>query len=82
MIGLVLCRVLVACTSLKAMTTVKLYQRIDYDCMSIYTQNLIWPAIRPHYLLNFGSKKQDHVRQNSPLLCMYYRFNNDKTSQR
>ena len=40
MISLVLCGVLVACTSLKTMTTDKLCQRIDYDCMSIYTQSL------------------------------------------
>ena len=39
------------------MTTDKLYQRIDYYCMLIYTQSLIWPATRPHYLLNFGSEK-------------------------
>ena len=39
------------------MTTDKLYQRIDYNCMLIYTQSLIWPATRPHHLLNFGSAK-------------------------
>ena len=57
MICLVLCGVLVARNSLKTMTTDKLYQRIDYYCMLIYTQSLIWPATRPHYLLNFGSEK-------------------------
>ena len=57
MIGLVLCGVLVACNSLKTMETDKFYQRIDYYCMFIYTQRLIWPATRPHYLLNFGSEK-------------------------
>ena len=56
-IGLVLCGVSVACNSLKMMTSDKLYQRTDYCCMLIYTQNLIWPAARPHYLLNFGSEK-------------------------
>ena len=25
--------------------------------MLIYTQSLIWPATRPHCLLNFGSEK-------------------------
>ena len=25
--------------------------------MLIYTQSLIWPATRSHYLLNFGSEK-------------------------
>ena len=39
------------------MTTDKLYQRIDYYCMFLYLQSLIWPATRPHYLLNFGSEK-------------------------
>ena len=48
MIGLVLCEGLVACNSLKTMTTDKIYQRIDYYCMLIYTQSLIWLAIRPH----------------------------------
>ena len=57
MIGLVLCGVLVACNSLKTMTTDKLYERIDCYCMLIYSQSLIWPATRPHYLLNFGSEK-------------------------
>ena len=57
LIGLVLCGVLVARNFLKTMTTDKLYQRIDYYCMLICTQNLIWPATRPHYLLNFGSEK-------------------------
>ena len=57
MIGLVLCGVLVACNSLKAMTTDKLYKRINYYCMLIYTQSLIWPTTRPHHLLNFGSEK-------------------------
>ena len=57
MIGLVLCGVLVACTSLKTITTDKLYQCIDYYCMLIYTQSLIWPPTRPHYLLNLGSEK-------------------------
>ena len=40
-IGLVLCEVLVACNSLKTMPTDKIYQRIDYYCMLIYTQSLI-----------------------------------------
>ena len=57
MIGLVLCGVLVACNSLKTMTTDKLYQSIDYYCMLIYAQSLIWPSTRPHYLLNFVQKK-------------------------
>ena len=57
MIGLVLCGILVACNSLKTMATDKLYQRIDYYCMLICTQSLIWPASRPHYWLNFGSEK-------------------------
>ena len=58
MIGLVLCGVLVACNSLKTMTTDQFYQRIDYYyCMLIYTQSLIWASARPHYLLNFGSEK-------------------------
>ena len=39
------------------MTTDKLYQRIDYYRMLIYTQSLIWPATRPHQLLNFGLEK-------------------------
>ena len=58
MVGLVICGVLVACNSLKTMTTDKLYQRIDYyyDIL-IHTPSLIWPATRPHYLLNFGSEK-------------------------
>ena len=55
MIGLVLCGVSVARNFLKTMTTDKLYQRIDYHCMLIYTQRLIWRAVRPHYL--FGSEK-------------------------
>ena len=42
---------------LKTMTTDKLYQRIDYHCMLSYTKSLIWPATRPHHLLNFGSEK-------------------------
>ena len=41
MIGLVLYGVLVACNSLKMMTTDKLYLRIDYYCISIYTRSLI-----------------------------------------
>ena len=57
MIGLVLCGVLVTCNSLKTMTTEKIYQRIDYYCMLVYKQSLIWLATRPHYLLNFGSEK-------------------------
>ena len=57
MIGVVLCGVLVACNSLKTMTTDKLYERIYYCCTLIYAQSLIWPATRPHYLLNFGSEK-------------------------
>ena len=58
MIGFVSCGVLVARNSLKTMTTDKLYQPFDYYyCMLIYTQGLIWPATRPHYLLNFGSEK-------------------------
>ena len=24
--------------------------------------SLIWPATSPHYFLNFGSEKEDHVR--------------------
>ena len=55
MIGLVLCGVSVACNFLKTMTTDKLFQRMI--CMLIYSQSLIWPATRPHYLLNFGSEK-------------------------
>ena len=39
------------------MTTDKLYQRTDYYCMLIYIQTLIWPATRPHCLLNFVSEK-------------------------
>ena len=61
MVVLVLCGVLVACNCLKTMTTDKLYQRIlfyvNYYSMLIYTQSLIWPATRPHCLLNFGSEK-------------------------
>ena len=57
MIGLCLCGVLVACNSLKTMTTDKLYQRIGYYCMLIYSQSLIWPATKPHHLLNFGLEK-------------------------
>ena len=57
MVGLVLNEVLVACNSLKTLITDKLYQRIDYYRMLIYTQSLIRPATRPHYSLNFGSKK-------------------------
>ena len=57
MIGLVLCGVLVVRNFLKTMTTDKLYQRIHYYCMLICTQSIIWPATRPHYLLNFGSEK-------------------------
>ena len=57
MIGLGLCGVLVACNFLKTMITEKLYQRIDYYCMVIYTQSLSWPTTRPHHLLNFGSEK-------------------------
>ena len=57
MIGLVLFGVLVACNSLKTITTDKLYKRIYYYCMLIYTQSLIWPATRPHYLLNFIAEK-------------------------
>ena len=56
-IGLVLCGILVACNSLKTVTTDKLYERIGYYCMLIDTQSLIWPATTPHYLLNFGSEK-------------------------
>ena len=55
MIGLVLCGVSVACNFHKTMASDKLYQRID--CKLIYTQSLIWPSTRPHYLLNFGSQK-------------------------
>ena len=51
------CSPLVACNSLKTMTTDELYQRTDYYCILIYIQSLIWPAARPHYLLNFGSEK-------------------------
>ena len=58
MIGLALCGVLVACNSLKTMTTDKFYLCIDYyNCTLIYTQGLIWPSTRPHYSLNFGSEK-------------------------
>ena len=57
MIGVVLCGVLVASDSLKTMTADKLYQRIEYYCMLIYTQSLSWPTTRPHHLLNFGSEK-------------------------
>ena len=57
LVGLVLRGALVACNSLKTMTTDKLYRRIDYYCMLIYTQSLIWPATRSHYSLNFGSEK-------------------------
>ena len=49
--------VLVACNSLKTMTTDKLYQRIDYYFMLICTQTLIWPSSRPQYSLNFSSEK-------------------------
>ena len=60
MIGLVLRGVVVACNSLKTITTNKIYQRIDYYyCMLIYTQSLIWPSTRPHYSLNFGSEKME-----------------------
>ena len=38
MIGLVLCGVLVACNSLKTITTDKLYESIDYYCVLIYTE--------------------------------------------
>ena len=57
MLGLVLHGVSVACNFFKTMTTDKLYQRIDLLVTVIYTQSLIWPATRPHYLLNFGSEK-------------------------
>ena len=39
MIVPVLCGVLVACNLLKTITTDKLYERIDYYCMLIYTQS-------------------------------------------
>ena len=82
MIGRVLCEVSVACNSLKTMTTDKIYQCIDYYCMLIYTQSLIWPATRPNYLLNFGSKKIG-PRTTILALCIYYiLYYNDKTSQR
>ena len=58
MIGVVLCKVSEACNFLKTMTTDKLYQRTVLICTLIYTQSLIWPATRPHYLLNFGSEKK------------------------
>ena len=57
MIGLVLRGILVAGNCLKTMTTDKLYQRIDCCYMLIHIQSLIWPATRPHYLLDFGSEK-------------------------
>ena len=66
-IGLVLCGVLVACNSLKTMTTGKLYQRIDYDCMLIYTLSFIWPATRPLLFVEFWFRKNrttyDKTRQ-------------------
>ena len=57
MIGLVLRGVSVACNFLKTMATDKLYQRIALYVNIVYTLSLIWPATRPHYLLNFGSEK-------------------------
>ena len=57
MIGLVLCGVLVVCASLKTITSDKLYQRIDYYSMLIYTRSSIWPATIPHYSFNFGAEK-------------------------
>ena len=58
MIGFILRGVLVACNSLKTMTTDKFYQHVDYYyCTLIYTQSLIWPSTKPHYSLNFGSEK-------------------------
>ena len=41
MVGLVFCGVLVACNSLKTITTDKLYQCIDDYCMLIYTKSSI-----------------------------------------
>ena len=81
MIGLVLCGVLVAYNSLKTMTTDKLYQRIDYYFMLIYTQSLIWPATRPHFLLfvEFWFRKN---RARTTNLANTYLYKNDKTSQR
>ena len=57
MIGLVLCGILVAHSSLQTMTIDKLYQRIDYYCMLIYKQSLIWPAIKPLYFKISVQKK-------------------------
>ena len=55
MIGLVLCRVLVACNSLKTMTTDKLYQRIDVY-VNLHTE---FNLARYHTTLfvEFGSEK-------------------------
>ena len=52
-VGLVFGEVLVTYNSLKTITIDKLYQRIDYYCMLIYTRSLIWPTTRPHYSFNF-----------------------------
>ena len=71
MIGLVLCEVLVACNSLKTMTTDKIYQRINYYCMLIYTEfNLA------HYqklLVKFWFRKTRTTYDNTRLIymCIY-----------
>ena len=56
-VAFVLCRVLVACNSLKTITGDKLYQRNEYYCTLIYTRSSVWPATRPHCSLNFGLEK-------------------------
>ena len=67
--GLVVCGVLAARNSLKAMTTDKLYQHSYYYCMLLYTQSLIRPATGPHYSLNFGS---ENIRQRTIKLIYIY----------
>ena len=82
MIGLVLCGVLIACDSLKTMTTDKIYQRIDYNCMLIHTLSLIWPATRSHYLSNFGLDKIGPCTIKLSFIMYFCIYNNDKASQR
>ena len=59
MIGVVLCRVLVACNCLKTMTTYELSNALIIIVLyvNLHTEfNL--PVTRPHHLLNCGSKKK------------------------
>ena len=72
------------CNSLKTMATDKLFQRTEYYyyCMLIYIQSLLWPATRPHYLLNFGSEKIGPLTIKLAFTVhILHMHNNDKTSQ-